>query len=63
MGVLTPLRRLSDLVNQAAIVVCGLYFGDTGHLFCILYKLITGSTLSWTYCWRGCFCPGLVFFP
>lgn len=48
MGVLTPLRRVSDLVNQVAIVVCvGCILAMLGISFtAFIYKLMTGSALS-----------------
>lgn len=63
MGVLTPLRRVSDLVNQVAIVVCvGCILAMLGISFtAFIYKLITGSTLSWTYSLARLFLPWIGF--
>jgi len=60
---LKTLRRLSDAVNQVAIVLC---------VACVLtmlaisftafvYKLFTGSTLSWTYSLARLFLPWIGF--
>ncbi|MCL7929690.1 TRAP transporter small permease [Halomonas llamarensis] len=63
MGVLQPLRRLSDGVNQVAIVVCvGCILAMLGISFtAFLYKLVTGSTLSWTYSLARLFLPWIGF--
>ncbi|MDN7130945.1 TRAP transporter small permease subunit [Halomonas sp. MC140] len=63
MGVLIPLRRLSDSINQAAIVVCvGCILAMLGISFtAFLYKLATGSTLSWTYSLARLFLPWIGF--
>ena len=59
MSVLPPLRRLSDHINQAAIVLCvGCILSMLGISFtAFLYKLFTGSTLSWTYSLARLFLP------
>ncbi len=63
MGVLTPLRRVSDLVNQVAIVVCvGCILAMLGISFtAFIYKLMTGSALSWTYSLARLFLPWIGF--
>lgn len=63
MGVLILFRRLSDLVNQVAIVVCiGCILAMLGISFtAFLYKLMTGSTLSWTYSLARLFLPWIGF--
>lgn len=63
MGVLIPLRRLSDSINQVAIVVCvGCILAMLGISFtAFLYKLATGSTLSWTYSLARLFLPWIGF--
>ncbi|WP_445010602.1 TRAP transporter small permease [Vreelandella stevensii] len=63
MSVLTPLRRLSDVVNQIAIVVCvGCILAMLSISFtAFLYKLMTGSTLSWTYSLARLFLPWIGF--
>lgn len=63
MGVLRPLRRLSDVVNQVAIVLCvGCILAMLGISFtAFLYKLFTGSTLSWTYSLARLFLPWIGF--
>ncbi|MBE0399870.1 TRAP transporter small permease subunit [Halomonas sp. FME1] len=63
MGVLKPLRRLSDSINQVAIVVCvGCILAMLGISFtAFLYKLATGSTLSWTYSLARLFLPWIGF--
>ncbi|MDR5886640.1 MULTISPECIES: TRAP transporter small permease [Halomonadaceae] len=63
MGVLQPLRRLSDSVNQVAIVVCvGCILAMLGISFtAFIYKLVTGSTLSWTYSLARLFLPWIGF--
>ncbi|MGP5308535.1 MULTISPECIES: TRAP transporter small permease [Vreelandella] len=63
MSVLPPLRRLSDHINQAAIVLCiGCILSMLGISFtAFLYKLFTGSTLSWTYSLARLFLPWIGF--
>lgn len=63
MGVLHPLRRLSDRVNQVAIVLSvGCILAMLGISFAaFLYKLFTGSTLSWTYSLARLFLPWIGF--
>ncbi|MCZ0926124.1 TRAP transporter small permease [Halomonas janggokensis] len=63
MDVLQPLRRLSDSVNQVAIVVCvGCILAMLGISFtAFIYKLVTGSTLSWTYSLARLFLPWIGF--
>lgn len=63
MDRLQPLRRLSDVVNQVAIVTCVacvlIMLGISFTAF--LYKLATGSTLSWTYSLARLFLPWIGF--
>ncbi|MGM0691928.1 MAG: TRAP transporter small permease [Pseudomonadota bacterium] len=63
MDRLEPLRRLSDVVNQVAIVMCVacvlIMLGISFTAF--LYKLATGSTLSWTYSLARLFLPWIGF--
>jgi len=63
MSLLHPLRRLSDIVNQAAIVTCVVcvlvMLGISFTAF--VYKLATGSTLSWTYSLARLFLPWIGF--
>ncbi|MCE0731569.1 TRAP transporter small permease subunit [Halomonas sp. G15] len=63
MPLLQPLRRLSDAVNQVAIVTCVacvlIMLGISFTAF--LYKLATGSTLSWTYSLARLFLPWIGF--
>ncbi|QTP54820.1 TRAP transporter small permease subunit [Billgrantia sulfidoxydans] len=63
MPFLQPLRRLSDTVNQAAIVICVacvlIMLGISFTAF--LYKLATGSSLSWTYSLARLFLPWIGF--
>lgn len=63
MQLLQPLRRLSDLVNQAAIVACVacvlVMLGISFTAF--VYKLATGSSLSWTYSLARLFLPWIGF--
>ncbi|MBF7052141.1 TRAP transporter small permease [Halomonas sp. KAO] len=63
MTLLQPLRRISDAVNQAAIVACVacvlIMLGISFTAF--LYKLATGSTLSWTYSLARLFLPWIGF--
>ena len=63
MALLHSLRRLSDAVNQAAIVTCVacvlIMLGISFTAF--LYKLVTGSTLSWTYSLARLFLPWIGF--
>ncbi|MGY4877384.1 TRAP transporter small permease [Vreelandella aquamarina] len=63
MDVLQPLRRLSDVVNQVAIVLCvACILAMLGISFtAFIYKLITGSTLSWTYSLARLFLPWIGF--
>ncbi|MCW4153353.1 TRAP transporter small permease [Halomonas sp. 18H] len=59
MALLTQARRLSDAVNQVAIVICVtcilgmLAISFTGFL----YTLFTGGALSWTYSLARLFLP------
>lgn len=63
MRFLQPLRRLSDAVNRVAIVTCVacvlIMLGISFTAF--LYKLATGSTLSWTYSLARLFLPWIGF--
>lgn len=63
MAILKPLRRLSEAVNRLAIVLCVacilLMLGISFTAF--LYKLATGSTLSWTYSLARLFLPWIGF--
>ncbi|MBB3183276.1 TRAP-type C4-dicarboxylate transport system permease small subunit [Halomonas fontilapidosi] len=63
MDRLQSLRRLSDVVNQVAIVMCVacvlIMLGISFTAF--LYKLATGSTLSWTYSLARLFLPWIGF--
>lgn len=63
MAILEPLRRVSEAVNRMAIVVCVacilLMLGISFTAF--LYKLATGSTLSWTYSLARLFLPWIGF--
>lgn len=63
MQLLQPLRRLSDLVNQAAIITCVacvlVMLGISFTAF--VYKLATGSSLSWTYSLARLFLPWIGF--
>lgn len=63
MPFLQPLRRLSDMVNQVAIVICVacvlIMLGISFTAF--LYKLATGSALSWTYSLARLFLPWIGF--
>ncbi|MBB3192133.1 TRAP transporter small permease [Halomonas cerina] len=63
MPLLSPLRRLSDAVNQLAIVLCVacvlIMLGISFTAF--VYKLATGSTLSWTYSLARLFLPWIGF--
>ncbi|WP_372610130.1 TRAP transporter small permease [Halomonas sp.] len=63
MSLLAPLRRLSDLVNQVAIVFCvACILTMLGISFtAFIYKLFTGSTLSWTYSLARLFLPWIGF--
>ncbi|GHE22076.1 TRAP transporter small permease [Halomonas urumqiensis] len=63
MNLLVPLRRLSDAVNQVAIVLSvGCILAMLGISFtAFLYKLITGSSLSWTYSLARLFLPWIGF--
>lgn len=63
MQILQPLRQLSDRVNQAAIVACVtcvvIMLGISFTAF--IYKLTTGSSLSWTYSLARLFLPWIGF--
>ncbi|MGO2132480.1 MAG: TRAP transporter small permease [Halomonas sp.] len=63
MQLLVPLRRLSDIVNQVAIIACVLcvlvMLGISFTAF--IYKLATGSSLSWTYSLARLFLPWIGF--
>ncbi|WP_444984578.1 TRAP transporter small permease [Halomonas mongoliensis] len=63
MGLLHSLRRLSDAVNQLAILVCiACVLAMLGISFtAFVYKLFTGSTLSWTYSLARLFLPWIGF--
>lgn len=63
MSVLLRLRQLSDLVNQLAIIVCvGCVVAMLGiSVTAFVYKLWTGSTLSWTYSLARLFLPWIGF--
>ena len=63
MSFLQPLRRLSDLVNQVAIIACvACVLTMLGISFtAFVYKLATGSTLSWTYSLARLFLPWIGF--
>ncbi|SEL44430.1 TRAP transporter small permease [Halomonas daqiaonensis] len=63
MSLLVPLRRLSDGVNQVAIVLCvACILTMLGISFtAFVYKLVTGSTLSWTYSLARLFLPWIGF--
>ena len=63
MGMLVALRRLSDGVNQVAIVLCvGCILAMLGISFtAFVYKLFTGSTLAWTYSLARLFLPWIGF--
>lgn len=63
MLLITRLRQLSDLVNQLAIVICVLcVLGMLGISFiAFVYKLWTGSALSWTYSLARLFLPWIGF--
>ena len=63
MHLLQSLRRLSDVVNQVAIVTCvACVLFMLGISFtAFLYKLATGSTLSWTYSLARLFLPWIGF--
>ncbi|MDR5866108.1 TRAP transporter small permease [Halomonas koreensis] len=59
MSLLSTARRLSDVVNQAAIVVCvACILGMLAISFTgFLYTLFTGDALSWTYSLARLFLP------
>ncbi|MDN3556977.1 TRAP transporter small permease [Halomonas maura] len=59
MRLLTPARRLSDVVNQVAIVFCvACILGMLAISFTgFLYTLFTGDALSWTYSLARLFLP------
>ncbi|MBQ0761742.1 TRAP transporter small permease [Marinobacter psychrophilus] len=63
MKLLQPLRQLSDWVNQAAIIACVacvlIMLGISFTAF--IYKLVTGSSLSWTYSLARLFLPWIGF--
>lgn len=63
MSFLAPLRRLSDGVNQVAIVLCvACILAMLGISFTgFVYKLMTGSALSWTYSLARIFLPWIGF--
>lgn len=63
MSFLQPLRRLSDFVNQLAILLCvACVLAMLGISFtAFIYKLATGSTLSWTYSLARLFLPWIGF--
>lgn len=63
MSFLQPLRRLSDIVNQVAIIACvACVLTMLGISFtAFVYKLATGSTLSWTYSLARLFLPWIGF--
>ncbi len=63
MTFLQPLRRLSDIVNQMAILICvACVLTMLGISFtAFVYKLFTGSTLSWTYSLARLFLPWIGF--
>lgn len=63
MNLLHPLRRLSDMVNQLAILVCiACVLAMLGISFtAFVYKLVTGNTLSWTYSLARLFLPWIGF--
>lgn len=63
MSLFVPLRRLSDGVNQVAIVVCvACILTMLGISFtAFVYKLATGNTLSWTYSLARLFLPWIGF--
>ncbi len=60
---LSPLRRLSDGVNQVAIGLCvACILAMLGISFTgFVYKLTTGSSLSWTYSLARLFLPWIGF--
>ena len=63
MSFLQPLRRLSDWVNQLAIVTCvACVLAMLGISFtAFAYKLATGASLSWTYSLARLFLPWIGF--
>lgn len=63
MPFLQPLRRLSDMVNQLAIVTCvACVLAMLGISFtAFIYKLATGASLSWTYSLARLFLPWIGF--
>ncbi|GGY01492.1 C4-dicarboxylate ABC transporter permease [Litchfieldella qijiaojingensis] len=63
MSLLAPLRRLSDGINQVAIVLSvACILAMLGISFTgFLYKLMTGSALSWTYSLARIFLPWIGF--
>lgn len=63
MSPLAPLRRFSDGVNQVAIVLCVVcILAMLGISFtAFVYKLFTGSTLTWTYSLARLFLPWIGF--
>lgn len=63
MTFLQPLRRLSDMVNQLAIVTCvACVLAMLGISFsAFIYKLATGASLSWTYSLARLFLPWIGF--
>lgn len=63
MPLLASLRRVSDGVNHVAIVVCVacILFMLGISFTAFVYKLATGSTLSWTYSLARLFLPWIGF--
>ncbi|MFY0990655.1 TRAP transporter small permease [Halomonas sp. C05BenzN] len=63
MSPLASLRRFSDGVNQVAIVLCVVcILAMLGISFtAFIYKLFTGSALSWTYSLARLFLPWIGF--
>lgn len=63
MQLLRPIRQVSDWVNQVAIVACVacviIMLGISFTAF--IYKLATGSSLSWTYSLARLFLPWIGF--
>lgn len=59
MPIVNTVRRISDVVNQAAIVLCVLcVLGMLAISFIgFLYTLFTGGALSWTYSLARLFLP------
>lgn len=63
MHLLASLRRVSDGVNHLAIVACVacILFMLGISFTAFVYKLVTGSTLSWTYSLARLFLPWIGF--